>query len=100
MNDITSRYYLRFYAKDRPGVLSNISGILGNLNISISSVIQKGREIEGAVPIFMLTHEAKEANVQKALKKIDNLSITLDNTVLIRIEDGDPTLEGDTLWKE
>jgi homoserine dehydrogenase len=92
MNDITSRYYLRFYAKDGPGVLSNISGILGNLDISISSVIQKGREIEGAVPIFMLTHEAKEANVQKALKEIDNLPITVDNTVLIRIEDVDSTL--------
>ena len=92
MNDITSRYYLRFYAKDRPGVLSKISGILGNMDISISSVIQKGREIEGAVPIFMLTHEAREANVQKALKEIDNLSITLDNTLLVRIEDVDSTL--------
>ncbi|MEW6616775.1 MAG: homoserine dehydrogenase [Thermodesulfobacteriota bacterium] len=100
MNDVISRYYLRFYAKDRPGVLSKISGILGNLDISISSVIQKGRDIDGAVPIFMLTHEAREANVQKALKKIDNLSVTLDNTVLIRIEDGKSTLEGDTLWEE
>ncbi|MFH2012336.1 MAG: homoserine dehydrogenase [Pseudomonadota bacterium] len=100
MNEVISRYYLRFYAKDRPGVLSKISGILGNLDISISSVIQKGRDIDGAVPIFMLTHEAREANVQKALKRIDNLSITLDNTLLIRIEDGESTLEGDTLWEE
>lgn len=87
MNDIVSRYYLRFSAVDRPGVLSKISGILGNLDISISSVIQKGREIEGAVPIFMLTHEAKEANVREALDEIDTMPITLDKTVLIRIED-------------
>jgi len=97
MSDITSRYYLRFSAVDRPGVLSTISGILGNLDISILSVIQKGREIGGAVPIFMLTHKAKEANIQKALEEIDNLSITLDNTVLIRIEDGALTSEGDEL---
>ncbi|MFH1625531.1 MAG: homoserine dehydrogenase [Pseudomonadota bacterium] len=100
INDITGRYYLRFSAVDRPGVLSKISGILGDLNISISSVIQKGREIEEAVSIFMLTHEAKEANVQKALKEIDELPITLDHTVLIRIEDAGLALEDNTLWKE
>lgn len=94
INDTVNRYYLRFSAKDRPGVLSKISGILGDLGISISSVIQKGREIEGAVPIFMLTHEAKESNVQKALRKIDDLPITLDKTVLIRIEDGSSTSQG------
>lgn len=99
ISDITSRYYLRFSAVDRPRVLSRISGILGNLGISISSVIQKGREIEGVVPIFMLTHEAKEANVQKALREIDDLPITFDNTVLIRIEDGGSTLEDNALWE-
>ena len=99
ISDITSRYYLRFSAVDRPGVLSTISGILGNLDISISSVIQRGREIGGAVPIFMLTHEAKESNIQKALEEIDNLPITLDNTALIRIEDEESTLEEDRPWK-
>ncbi len=88
MSDVTSRYYLRFSAIDKPGVLSKISGILGNLDISISSVIQKGREVEGTVPIFMVTYEAREANIQKALKEIDDSPITLDNTVLIRIEEG------------
>ena len=87
---------MRFSAIDRPGVLSKISGVLGDQEISISSVIQKGREIGGAVPIFMLTHEAKEANVQNALKEIDNLPITLDKTVLIRIEDKYSTFEGST----
>lgn len=99
MSEIRSRYYLRVSAKDRPGVLSKISGILGNLDISISSVIQKGREVEGDVPIFMVTHEAKEANVQKALKQIDDLPTTLDDTVLIRIEDAVSTLEDRTLWE-
>jgi len=86
INDISTRYYLRFSAQDQPGVLSKISGILGKYGISISSVIQKGRQIMGAVPIFMLTHEAKEVNVRKALKEIDALPVTAGKPVIIRIE--------------
>ena len=87
IHDITSTYYLRFSVVDRPGVLSRISGILGNMDISLASVIQKGRRAEKAVPIYMLTHEAREKNMQKALQEIDRLPITVDKTVLIRIED-------------
>jgi homoserine dehydrogenase len=86
-NKIKSKYYLRFSAQDRPGVLSQISGILGKYNISISSVIQRGRQIDGAVPIFMLIHEAIEEHVDKALREIDASPVTLDKTMLIRIED-------------
>jgi len=86
-NRIRSKYYLRFSAQDRPGVLSQISGILGKYNISISSVIQRGRQIDGAVPIFMLIHETIEEYVGKALSEIDSLPVTLDKTRLIRIED-------------
>lgn len=84
---IRCKYYLRFSAQDRPGVLSQVSGILGNHSISIFSVIQRGREVDGAVPIFMLIHEAREENVQKALAEIDSLPVTVDKTMLIRIED-------------
>jgi len=87
IHDITSTYYLRFSVVDRPGVLSRISGILGNMDISLASVIQKGRRAEKAVPIYMLTHEAREKNMQKALQEIDRLPIIVDKTVLIRIED-------------
>ncbi|MBW2061520.1 MAG: homoserine dehydrogenase [Deltaproteobacteria bacterium] len=87
IDEITTTYYFRFSVIDRPLVLSRISGILGAHNISISSVIQKGRELKGAVPIVMLTHEAQEANVKKALAEIDQLDIIRDKTVLIRVED-------------
>lgn len=87
IHDITSTYYLRFTVVDRPGVLSRISGILGNLDISIASVIQEGRRAEKAVPIYMLTHEAREKNMQEALQEIDRLPTTVNKTVLIRIED-------------
>jgi homoserine dehydrogenase len=85
--EIVTNYYLRFAAQDRPGVLSKISGILAKYDISIAAVIQKGREIRHAVPIVMITHEAKEANVQKALVEIHQLDMIAEETILIRIED-------------
>ena len=89
MKEIQTRYYLRFAAVDRPGILSKISGILGRNQISIHSVMQKGRQNRGGqVPIFMLTHEAQESNLQKALRQIDRLAILGKKTMVIRIEDG------------
>ncbi len=87
MEDLTSRYYFRFSAMDRPGVLAKISGVLGEKGISINSVVQKGRDRGGAVPIVMLTHEAREERVRQALEIIDRLDIVSDATVLIRMED-------------
>ena len=87
MEDIRMHYYFRFSAMDRPGVLSKISGILGNYDISIKSVHQKGRGTKDAVPIVMLTHLAREADVQKALSDIYDLDVVSDRPMLIRIED-------------
>jgi len=89
VDEIFTHYYFRFSAVDRPGVLSKISGILGDLGISIKSVHQKGRKTKGPVPIVMLTHLAKEADVQKALTEITALDVVKDRPVLIRIEDED-----------
>lgn len=86
ISDVTTCYYFRFAAVDRPGVLSKISGILGKNNISIAAVIQKGREVEGAVPIVMLTHEALEKDVIQALDEMSRLDVVLASTQLIRIE--------------
>jgi homoserine dehydrogenase len=86
MEDVVMPFYMRCSALDRPGVLSKISGILGKNDISIASVIQKGRKIKGAVPIVMMTHEAKEKNVHRALKEIDHLGMILGKTILIRVE--------------
>jgi homoserine dehydrogenase len=87
VDEILTHYYFRFAAMDRPGVLSKISGILGDLGISIKSVHQKGRKTKGPVPIVMLTHLAKEADVRKAMAKITDLDVVKDRPVLIRIED-------------
>jgi homoserine dehydrogenase len=87
MAEVVMPFYMRFSALDRPGVLSKISGILGKNDISISSVIQKGRHINGAVPIVMMTHEARENNVHRALKEIDQLGVISGKTMFIRVED-------------
>lgn len=81
-------YYMRFTARDTPGVLSKVSGVLANYGISISSVIQKGRQENGYVPIVMLTHEAVEKNLKKARTEIDKLAIVKGESVSIRIEEG------------
>lgn len=85
--EITSHYYFRFAAIDRPGVLSTISGILGRHGISIQSVQQKGRRSGGAVPVVMLSHRAREADVRDALAEIARLDVSAAPPVLIRIED-------------
>jgi len=87
VDEIFTHYYIRFSALDKPGVLSRISGILGKNEISIKSVHQKGRKTNGSVPLVMLTHRAKEADVLKALLEINSLDVVSDRPVLIRIED-------------
>jgi homoserine dehydrogenase len=89
VTEIVTHYYFRFAALDRPGVLSTISGVLGNYGISIKTVQQKGRKTNGTVPIVMLTHYAKEADVQAAVKEIAALDVVGAAPVLIRIEDED-----------
>jgi homoserine dehydrogenase len=87
MDELVTHYYFRFSAQDRPGVLSTISGILGKYGISIQSVHQKGRKTSGSVPVVMLSHLAKEADVKQALREISALDMVSDEPVLIRIED-------------
>ncbi|MEW5744787.1 MAG: homoserine dehydrogenase [Nitrospirota bacterium] len=86
MEDIESMYYFRFSALDEPGVLSKISGILGNNNISIASVIQKGRRVGRAVPLVVLSHRARERDVVSALREIDALPVVTEKTLYIRVE--------------
>lgn len=89
IDDLLTHYYFRFAALDRPGVLSTISGILGKYDISLQSVHQKGRKTNGSVPLVMLSHRAKEADVKRALAEIGDLNVVSDEPVLIRIEDNE-----------
>lgn len=90
IGQIKTKYYLKFHALDKAGVLAKIARILGDHHISIESVIQKGRgeEKEGIVPIIMLTHYSLEKNIQEALNKINSLSVVRGDSLLIRVEKG------------
>ena len=78
---------MRFNVQDKPGVLSKISGILGNHGISIESMIQRGRgEESGAVSLIMMCHLASEENIQNALKEIEQLHMVCGKSNLIRVE--------------
>ena len=85
MTQVESKYYLRITALDKPGVLHSLSGILSDLNISIESVSQRKAEKADAVPIFMVTHNALEKNMQKAIKLINELDFVKEETMIIRL---------------
>ena len=90
MDSITSLYYFRFMALDQPGVLSQISGILGRHRISIAQMIQRGRKEGGSVPLVIMTHKALERDIQKALVEIKALSCITEEPILIRVEGDEP----------
>jgi homoserine dehydrogenase len=87
MDDVICEYYLRFNARDQPGVLGAIASVLGRNGISIVSVIQKGRGVETTVPVIMRTHEACEKNLKRALAAIKRLKMVQGPPVFIRIEE-------------
>ena len=86
MDEIRSAYYLRVMALDRPGVLAQVAGILGRHDISLVSVLQKGRAQGEAVPVVMLTHDARERDMRAALAAIDRLPVVAARTTMIRVE--------------
>jgi len=86
MDEIRSAYYLRVMAMDRPGVLAQVAGILGRHDISLVSVLQKGRAHGEAVPVVMMTHDARERDMRTALAGIDKLPVVASRTTMIRVE--------------
>lgn len=86
MSEVRTRYYIRVQALDRPGVMALVSGILGRQSISIASVTQKEVN-QPSVPMVILTHQAREAAIQEALREIGELNEIMEPPVMFRIED-------------
>ena len=86
MDSIASLYYLRLTALDQPGVLAQISGVLGAHRISIAQMIQRGRKQGGSVPLVIMTHMAQEHDMQTAMVEIEALSCVTEKPMLIRVE--------------
>jgi homoserine dehydrogenase len=87
MDDVETAYYLRLQATDQPGVLADVTRILGDQQISIEAIIQK-EPPEGAtdVPIIMLTHKVSERSMNDAIASIEALQAITADVVRIRVE--------------
>lgn len=85
-NHVESRFYLRFMLVDKPGVLAKFTKILGDNNISINAVSQK-EEDKKVVPVVVITHKAKQKDIQKALKEIRELEVVKERPIYLMIED-------------
>ena len=87
IGDIETAYYLRMDAKERPGVLADITRILGDSGISIEAIRQQ-EPAEGAthVPIVFLTHIVKEKAMNEAIEKIETLDSINGSVTRLRVE--------------
>ncbi len=89
MDEISTRYYLRLMVKDEPGTLGKITTVLGRHRVSIMGVTQ--REIPSTqtipVPVVVLTHEAREADLNAALDEINAAGILCEPPVKLRVVD-------------
>ncbi|MBI3616762.1 MAG: homoserine dehydrogenase [Candidatus Omnitrophica bacterium] len=86
IDQIKTRFYIRFMATDKTGVLGKITSVLGRYGIGLNSVTQPAHTAAWAVPVVMLTDYTLEKNVRLALKKIWELPIVKSKPVAIRME--------------
>jgi homoserine dehydrogenase len=82
IDSVTSGFYLRLTVEDRPGVLAQIAGILGQHHIGISSVIQPESHDEDSVPLVLMIHDARFGQMQYAVRKIAALGCVKADPVL------------------
>ena len=88
MSDLETKYYMRLNVADRPGVFAQIGKVLGDLQISIASVIQKqADDVAQQAEIVLMTHRANEASMQNALRVLNGLDIVQDVGILVRVEE-------------
>jgi homoserine dehydrogenase len=89
IEDVRARYYLRFQVHDAPGVLARLAGALGEARVSIEQMVQEGGAGSSGVPvdIVMLTHEAAERDVRRALDAIARSGAVASLPRLIRIQE-------------
>ena len=87
MEDVKSRYYLRIQVLDVPGVLAKATRILGENDISISSLVQREGQSRNNVSLLVITHQTLEKHIKAAISQINALPEVRDTVKLIRIED-------------
>ena len=86
ISEIVSEYYLRLAVEDRPGVIAQVAGILGGLDIGISSFFQpEGNEGE-AVSLVLVIHKATNGQMAAAQQRIAALPCVKEEPRMIRVE--------------
>jgi homoserine dehydrogenase len=80
-------YYLRLMVVDRPGVIADVAAAMRDQQISVESLLQRGRSPGDAVPLVIITHETDEAAMNRLLATIGSLDAVLEPPHVIRIED-------------
>ena len=83
-DDWQSKYFIRVKAKDAPGVLAEVAGLLAAEGISISTMMQKGAEPGGKATLILITHVAPEKAVQRAIRSFNPEICQVEN--MIRVE--------------
>jgi homoserine dehydrogenase len=87
MEDVETAYYLRMKVKDEPGVLADITRILGDKGISIEAIIQKEpKDGSSKANVIMLTHRVVEKQMNEAIQKIESLNTISGEVTRIRME--------------
>jgi len=86
--DLVTRYYIRMEVADRPGALAQIAGCFGDNNVSMASVIQKEtNEAAQTAEIVIMTHRAREADVQAAIQQVQSLDVVSEFGNFLRVQD-------------
>ena len=87
MDDVETAYYLRMQVKDEPGVLADVTRILGDKGISIEAIIQKEPQDDSTeASVIMLTHQVVEKQMNEAIKQIESLATISGEVTRIRME--------------
>jgi homoserine dehydrogenase len=88
MGEVETGYYLRLAVSDKPGVLADVTRILADQQISIDAMIQREpAEGEMQTDIIMLTHVAKEKQVDAAIARIEALPVVKAKVIRLRVEE-------------
>ena len=79
-------WYLRLTVVDRPGVIADVAAALRDADISMESMLQRGRDPEAVVPVVITTHDTTEGAIRRALKRIEVLKAVVEPPCALRIE--------------
>ncbi|HFE32074.1 MAG TPA: homoserine dehydrogenase, partial [Gammaproteobacteria bacterium] len=84
--EIETAYYLRLQAADKPGVLADVTRLLGDSGISIEAILQKEPVGDSEATVIILTHRVQEAKMDYAMGAIEALDSISGSIMRIRLE--------------